>query len=82
MQGVVTARSCDCRPTLKGRDADGQDTNRASRPPMKSASRFWRLVQAVFRSVRATLLTAFGLSPSQDPFYWQLLRRRPEPQGN
>ena len=82
MQGVVTARSCDCRPTLKGRDADGQDTNPASQPSMKSASRFWRLVQAVFRFVRATLLTAFDLSPPKTPFTASLLRRRPEPQGN
>jgi hypothetical protein len=71
MEGVVTARSCNCRPTLKGRDADGQDANPASQPSIKSAGQFWRLVQAVFRSVRATLLTAFDLSPPKDPFTGQ-----------
>jgi hypothetical protein len=68
MEGVVTARSCDCRPTLKGRDADGRDANPASQPSIKFAGQFWRLVQAVFRAVRATLLTAFDPSPSKEPF--------------
>lgn len=71
MQGVVTARSCDCRPTLKVRDADGQDANPASQPSIKSAGQLWRLVQAVFRSVQAALLSAFDLSPSKDPFTGQ-----------
>lgn len=82
MEGVVTARSCDGRPMPKGRDADGQDANPAPQASIKSAGRFWRLVQAVFRSVRATLLAAFGLPRSKDPFTASLLRGRPEPQGN
>jgi hypothetical protein len=68
MEGVVTARSCDRRPTLKGRDADERDANPAAQPSIKSAGQFWRLVEAVFRAVRAPLLTAFDLSSPKDPF--------------
>ena len=71
MEGVVTARPCDLirGPTLTGRDtdADGQDANPASKPLSRSTGQSWRRVQAVFRPVRARILTAFALSPSKEP---------------
>jgi hypothetical protein len=71
MERAVTARACIRRPMPKGRDADGRDANPASQPSIKFAGGFWRLVQAVVRSVRATLLAAFDLSPFHGPFSGQ-----------
>jgi hypothetical protein len=70
MEGVVTARTC-VRTPMPGRDADERDANPASQPSIKFAGGVWRLVQAVFRSVRATLLAAFDLSPFHGPFSGQ-----------